>query len=121
MKPLRILIVDDNRDLSDSLGILLEEQGYLVTVVYSGEEAVDRAREEAIDLAIIDLKLPGINGAEVLRAMRRLQPGCQNMIMTGFHVDRLLTEATEDGAVCVLHKPFPMEKLFTQLAEIQQN
>jgi len=116
----KILVVDDNHDLAECLGIVLREEGYNVTVVYNGEDAVAKAHDEDFNLAIIDVKLPGINGVEVFRTIREEHPDTQGIMMTGYRVDPLLAEAMNNGATCVLHKPFPMELLFDQLNGLQQ-
>lgn len=117
----KILIVDDNHDLAECLGIVLREEGYQVTVVFNGEDAVAKVHEEDFNLAIIDVKLPGINGVEVFRSIRDERPDTQGIMMTGYRVDPLLSEAMDYGATCVLHKPFPMELLFEQLNGIKQD
>lgn len=115
-----ILIVDDNKDLAECLEILLKEKNYEVAVVFNGEDAVDRATEQHFDIAIIDIKLPGINGVEVFRSIRKISPETHAIMMTGYRVDQLIQEAIDGGAVCVLHKPFHMETLFEKLLTIQQ-
>jgi len=115
-----ILVVDDNKDLAQCLSILLSEESYQVTVVYTGEDAIARAGETHFDLAIIDVKLPGINGVEVFSALRKLSPTTQGIMMTGYRVDQLLAEATDNGAVCILRKPFSMNKLIEQLNGLKQ-
>lgn len=110
-----ILVVDDNIDLATCLSILLTEESYEVTVVYNGEDAIAEAGKNHFDLAIIDVKLPGISGVEVFSTLRKISPETQGIMMTGHRVDQLLQEATDNGAVCILRKPFAMEKLIEQL------
>lgn len=120
MSTLKVLIVDDNHDLADGLAILLSEHSYQPTVVYTGEDAVARVLMEPYDLAIIDVKLPRMNGAEVFRAIRQLRPGIMGIMMTGFRVEKLINEAMQDGAICTLHKPFPINELLHKIDEIEQ-
>lgn len=119
MKINNILIVDDNKDLAQCLSILLQEEEYNVTVVFNGEDALTKAREQHFDLAIIDVKLPGINGIEVFSTLRKITPETQGIMMTGHRVDQLLGEATDSGAVSILRKPFTMEKLLEQLDSLE--
>lgn len=116
----KVLIVDDNHDLSDCLAVLLAEQGYDTSVVYNGEDAVKKVRDEPFDLAIIDVKLPGINGVEVFRTIRKINPEMEGIMMTGYQMDQLLAEAINDGSVSVLRKPFPMARLSAKISDIQQ-
>ena len=73
------------------------------------------------DLAIIDVKLPGMNGVETFREIRKIRPETEGIMMTGYRVDQLLSEAIDDGAVCILRKPFPMDTLLNRINEIEQN
>lgn len=120
MKALQILIVDDNRDLSDCLAILLEDQGYEATVAYCGEDAVARVLIDPFDVIIIDMKLPGMDGTDVFRAIQELRPNTKGIMMTGYSVENSLKQAISDGAICALRKPFPMDILLSKLAEIKQ-
>jgi len=69
-KPLRILVVEDNRDTADSLRILLELNGYEVTVAYSGPDGVKAAEQRRPDVVLCDIGLPGLDGYGVARKLR---------------------------------------------------
>lgn len=120
MNEFKILIVDDNRDLADCMAILLEQEGYTPTVVYTGEDAVARALVETYDLAVIDIKLPGMNGVEVFHAIRELRPGISGIMITAYQLDSLSSDVINQGTVCVLRKPFPMDALLTKISDLQQ-
>jgi DNA-binding NtrC family response regulator len=110
-----ILIVDDNRDLADGLAMLLEDEEYEVTVAYSGEDAVAESRKHAYDLVLMDFKLPKATGLDALAAMRQERPETQALIMTGFHVEQLVAEIVEQGAMRILHEPVSTERLLETL------
>jgi two-component system response regulator HydG len=114
-----ILIVDDDRDLAESLADVLEARGYDVELASSGEEAVERFRHRDFDIVFTDVKLPGMNGVESLFAFRRIKPDAKVVMMTGFSVEQLLTQAVENGALAVLHKPFAMRDILAVLERIK--
>ena len=115
MKPLRVLIVDDDVDVAESLAEVIEAKGHHVTVAHSGEEAITRFRDNDFDIAFMDVKLPGMNGVESFFEIRRLKPEAKVMMMTGFSVEQLLRQAVENGALGVLEKPFDFDKVFEAL------
>jgi two-component system response regulator HydG len=107
----RIFVIDDDKEHAESLADILEMRGYEVDVAHSGEAALARARETGFDIALMDVKLPGINGVETYREFRRLHPQARVMMMTGFSVGALVAEAIDQGALGVLHKPFSPQAL----------
>jgi two-component system response regulator HydG len=114
-----ILIVDDDRDLAESLADVLEARGHAVEVAGSGEEGVERFRQRDFDIVFTDVKLPGMNGVESLFAFRQIRPDAKVVMMTGFSVERLLTQALENGALAVLHKPFAVTDILAVIDRIK--
>src|SRR5258708_19013893 len=114
-----ILIVDDDRDLAESLADVLEARGYAVELAASGEEGVVRLRQRDFDLVFTDVKLPGMNGVESFFAFRQIKPDAKVVMMTGFSVEQLLTRAVENGALAVLHKPFAIPDILAVLERIR--
>jgi DNA-binding response OmpR family regulator len=114
-----ILIVDDDRDLAESLGDVLEARGYAVELAGSGEEGVARFRQRDFDLVFTDVKLPGMNGVESFFAFRKIKPDAKVVMMTGFSVEQLLVQAIENGALAVLHKPFAIPDILAVLEQVK--
>src|SRR5258708_5361763 len=114
-----ILIVDDDRDLAESLADVLEARGYAVELAGSGEEGVARFRQRDFDLVFTDVKLPGMNGVESFFAFRRIKPDAKVVMMTGFSVEQLLVQAIENGALAVLHKPFAIPDILAVLEQVK--
>ncbi|AGW94180.1 chemotaxis protein CheY [Ralstonia pickettii DTP0602] len=117
----RILLVDDNRDAADSLAMLLEMCGHEVTIAYDGTEALHVARRCRPQIALIDLAMPGMDGFEVVRAMRGAA-GTEHtrfVALTGFGqpADRKQTEKA--GFDAHLVKPVELETLFGTIARLQ--
>jgi two-component system, NtrC family, response regulator HydG len=107
----RIFIVDDDRDLAESLAELLEARGYEVELAHTGEDGVARFRESRFDLVFMDVKLPGMNGVESFLELRKIKPDAKVVMMTGYSVEEWLTRAIENGALAILNKPFAVEQI----------
>ncbi|PZX34643.1 two-component regulatory system protein; signal transduction histidine kinase ATPase [Cupriavidus phytorum] len=118
----RILLVDDNRDAADSLAMLLEMCGHEVTIAYDGSEALHVAPRCRPHIALIDLAMPGMDGFEVVRAMRGVAgtESTRYVALTGFGqpADRQHTEAA--GFDAHLVKPVELETLFGTIARLRQ-
>ena len=80
--PACVLIVEDEKILADSVRIFLERHGYMTAVAHSGEEGVRLAEEVSPDVAVMDIRLPGIDGLEALRRIREAAPGTEVIMMT---------------------------------------
>ena len=103
-----ILIVDDDADICHTLTRALELQGYRVLAAGSGEEAVLIAQEKACQIALIDVKLPNIDGLETFLRLKAINPGILTIMMTGFRneVKDALDKAQAASAITCLYKPF---------------
>ncbi|MCK4866553.1 MAG: response regulator [Alphaproteobacteria bacterium] len=119
MKPLDILIVDDDRDLADAIGEALEMVGHRPTIAYSGTEAIETYCGRSFDMTFMDVKLPDINGVETFMTIREMDPNARVVMMTGYRIDQLLAQATDNGAIKVLRKPFAMEEILTSIEEVR--
>lgn len=118
MKPLRIFVVDDDRDFAESLAEACETQGHEVEVAYSGEEAVRRLAAADFDLTFMDVKLPGMNGVESFFEIRKIKPAAKVVMMTAHSVEQLLKQAIDNGALGILHKPFALSELHGTLESL---
>jgi len=100
MKPLRILIADDHDVICDGLRRVLATHPDLevCATATSGTEAVSKALELQPDLAILDLKMEGLDGLECTRVLRKELPRCEVLLFTGFENDDLIRDAFESGA-----------------------
>ncbi len=114
---MNILVVDDDRDLAESLAGMLEVDGHRATLAFTGEDGIARFRRERFDLTLMDVKLPGISGVEALDEIRQMSPGAQIIMMTAYRVGQLLGEAVDNGAVTVLQKPFTVDMVSAALRQ----
>lgn len=117
---MKILIVDDNRDLADGLAVVLENEGHEVRVAYRADRGMELFRGERPDVLLLDVKLPDQSGVDVFRILHREDPDARIIVMTGYRLEQLLAEVVEEGAVAVLRKPFSMELLLENLREVEE-
>ena len=111
--PIRVLVVDDEADMVASLRDVLSEFGYAVETASSGPEALERAREWPPDCILMDIRMPGMNGVETFREIKRLCPECFVLFMTAYSASHLVDEALAEGAIEVLPKPLDLERILT--------
>ena len=96
-KPL-VLVVDDERVIADTLAIILNKSGYDATAVYSGIEAVEKARQLKPDLVISDVVMADMNGIDASIAIRKILPDCKILLFSGQAATKdLLAKARADG------------------------
>jgi len=115
----RILIVDDEESVAFFLAESLAEgrPDYQVEIVLSGEEALEKISAQPFDLVITDLRMPGINGLELMEQVRTLSPRTRLILITAYGSPEVETTAYRLGACRYLTKPFPMETLLTTVQE----
>jgi CheY-like chemotaxis protein len=106
MSDSHILVVDDEPEIRQLFVDILAPQGYQVTAVGSGAVAIARAREQEFQIVFLDIKMPGMNGAEAFVALRQLLPQAQYVMITGYAGSELVDESLAGGALLCLNKPF---------------
>lgn len=107
----RILIVDDEDNQRKSLGIGLRLEGYRILEAADGESALDLLGRETVDLAIIDLMMPGINGLDLARRMRFRHPEVRIVLTSAYHLSERQLQRAEIRVLGFLPKPFEMDAL----------
>jgi DNA-binding NtrC family response regulator len=116
----RILVVDDERNIRNNLSMVLEAAGYKVDVASNGDDALLRVKEGLYDIALVDVQMPKMNGLEVLRYFRGLRPKMAVVILTAYGTVSRAVEAMKLGAVDFLEKPFDPKNLLLLCEEIVQ-
>lgn len=107
----KILIVDDEQSMRELLTIMLKREGYLVTSASNGEEAVKLLNREIFDLAITDIKMPKLNGLELLKVLKEIAPQTIVLMITAFASTETAVEAMKEGAYDYLTKPFKIDEV----------
>lgn len=116
----RILVIDDNVDLAENVKEILDDEGYRVDVAGGGSEALDKLAAEDFDLVITDMRMPGMNGVEVIHYIKERWPGLPVIVMTAYSKDSLLDQAQAEGALGVLPKPFDLDHLTQYVARVSE-
>jgi heterodisulfide reductase subunit A2 len=109
MKP--ILVVDDEAIVRESIRDWLKDAGYEVSVAESGEEALKLIQKQNFGVMILDLRLPGMSGIEVLKKVKLTQPSIKSIIITAYPTMLTQEEASKLGAIDYLVKPVFPDKL----------
>jgi two-component system response regulator RegA len=113
-----LLLVDDDEVLRERLARALERRGYRVSTAANADEALALARELPPKFAVIDLRMPGRSGLEVLRELRLLCANCKALVLTGYGSIPTAVEATRLGAVGYLQKPVDANDVVVALGRL---
>lgn len=117
----RILVVDDETIVADTLGLIFRKHGFETRVVYSAGAALDTARVFAPELLLCDITMPGCSGIELMAEFHRELPECRFLVLTGYHsnVDRVRRQsAAMRRQAHVLTKPCNPEDLLREAGQI---
>lgn len=106
-----VLVIDDEADIRESLEEILSLEGYEVTTAESGAAAIERAKTAHFDLVITDLKMPGMDGIEVLVRLKQLHPDMQVLVATGYASNETASTCLREGAYDYIRKPFDLDDL----------
>lgn len=113
----RILIVDDDEDIRKVLTTILEDEGYIVESVGTAREAIVKTGKKFYNLALIDVRLPDMEGIELLTRMKDTTPKMRKIIITGYPTLQNAVEAVNRGADAYIIKPFDMKKTLRTIKE----
>jgi DNA-binding NtrC family response regulator len=114
---IKLLIVDDEKRFLDAIAQRLRKRGFDVRAISNGPEAIEVAREEKFDIALLDLKMPEMDGSEVLKALKAEHKFIEAIILTGHGSLDSAVELTKLGAFGYLPKPYELEKLVETLKD----
>ena len=114
--PVRVLVADDEPNIRKLLAATLAPQGYEVTAACDGDEARDFLRREPFEVVITDAQMPGLNGIDVLRFAKLMNPACQVFVITGHGGPEMQERALAYGAADYIQKPFSLEAISRAVA-----
>ena len=118
--PAKILIIDDEKELSDVLKKYLTLKGYSVTTAYNGKDGIADAKKNGYNIIIADIKLPDINGVEVIKAIGKIDDRARFLIITGYTITGEISDLIESSKRVhgYIFKPFKPDHLEEKLKEI---
>ncbi|MFC1813035.1 response regulator [Thermodesulfobacteriota bacterium] len=118
--PTRVLVVDDEQDFVEMLSLRLKETGERVTPAYSGKECLEMLNEKTIDVVVLDIKMPGMDGIETLREIKKKYPLVEVIMLTGHGTTETAVEGMKLGAFDYLLKPAEFDDLSEKLEAARQ-
>ena len=106
----KVLIVDDDVNYADTTVDLLNEKGFDCIGVHSGREAMDKVKEVAFDVILLDVRMPVMNGVETYRELKKISPQTVIIFVTAYRADELAKDALREGAYGLVHKPVDIDR-----------
>ncbi len=106
-----VLVVDDIKSIRLTLSGILGDEGYNVVLAEDGYQAIEMAKQTPFDFVFMDIKMPGINGVQTFREIKKVNPQAVVIMMTAYSVEDLVRQALGEGAYGVVYKPFDIDKI----------
>jgi DNA-binding NtrC family response regulator len=113
MKPLSILVIDDEAVICRACKLILAEQGFTVDSHMSGIAGLNAISQNRYDIVLLDLKLPDMDGLDVMKLVKKEKPDTRVIVMTGYSTIAIAVAAMKFGAADYLSKPFTDDELIT--------
>jgi DNA-binding NtrC family response regulator len=113
----RIIVVDDDEGIRKVLKTILEEEGYVVDTAENGKETIKKSNAKFYNLALIDIRLPDMEGTKLLSAIKETTPKMVKIMITGYPSLQNAIEAVNKGADAYILKPFDMGKVVNKIRE----
>jgi DNA-binding NtrC family response regulator len=113
----RILVVDDDENIRKVLEEILADEGYIVESVGTAKKGIEKTQKSFYNLALIDVRLPDMEGVELLSRMRETKPKMRKIIITGYPTVQNAMAAVNRGADAFVVKPFEVEKILETIRE----
>lgn len=107
-KKRRILVIEDGKEMRSLLEDFIEEEGYGVDSLEGGSEAFRKLAKESFDLIITDIRMPGLNGLDILPGLKQIQPGIPIIVITAFGIEEVQRRKLERGASGRLFRKSPL-------------
>ena len=113
----QILVVDDDKSILRTFTRILQKSGYTIDAAETGKEAIEKSKKQRYDLALIDIRLPDIDGTELLVKLQKTMPDAVKIMITGFPSLETGVKALDEGADAYLVKPVKPEELLALIEE----
>lgn len=115
---IRLLFVDDEKDFVEVISKRLSRKSFDVTKAFSGPEALQAMRKADFDIAVLDLKMEGMDGIEVLKILRKMTPELPVIMLTGHGAEAAAKESIKCGAMEYLTKPYDFEEFVNRIQSV---
>lgn len=112
-----VLVVDDNEDLLGTFSLILKRRGFDVETAGDGLSAIDKFRAHPVDVILMDVVMPRMNGVEAFRKIREINPRARVILMTAYSEEAMIEAALEEGAHRVIHKPLRVDQMIALIKE----
>ena len=113
----RILAVDDDENIRKVIAAILEDEGYIVESVGTAKEAIEKSKRRFYNLALIDIRLPDMEGIELLTKFKKTTPRMRKVIVTGYPTLQNAVDAVNKGADAYIIKPFDVKRVLKTITE----
>ena len=117
MSKTRILLVDDDVLMCDTLSDVLEIEGYEVVIAHDGPQAVELMRTGHFDSVLMDIRMPEMNGIEAYKAMKKERPDTKILLMTAYFSDPAVVKAQKESRVKIFFKPLDLADVMRLLQD----
>ncbi len=115
----KVLLVDDEKDFIEALGERMENRGMNVSTTTSAKDAIKMVKEESYDAIVLDLQMPEMDGIEALKAIKKINPDMQVILLTGHATVEKGIEAMKLGAMDLIEKPADIETIAEKIKKAQ--
>ncbi len=116
-KRVSVLVVDDNEGFCQSIANILKLKGYEVVTAYDGFKALELVKKDVFDLALMDVRMPVMDGVETFKRFREVAPDTPVIMVTAYAVEDLIREALREGVYGFLKKPLDFDEFFRLVAQ----
>ena len=123
-KHAKILVVDDDENIRNTMKTILEDEGYIVDLAATGSEAIQKTKKSAYNIALLDIRLPDMEGVELLKLIKDTVPRTRKIMVTGYPSMQNAIAALNKNADAYLIKPIDIENLLNIVKEqlqLQEN
>lgn len=116
----RILVVDDETNMRTTLADILSDEGYEVDTAADGLSAVQMCEQQTYEVVLLDVRMPGIDGVETFRRIRRHCEAVRVVMMSAYSMDELKRSALEEGAIAFLSKPLDIDNVIGLIQDVRE-
>ena len=115
------MIVDDDADVRENLADILRDMGYQTTCAHDGASSLEQVRKGDFEVALLDYKMPDMNGVDLYQQMKKLRPSMPAILITAWAGSQGASDARDEGTWDVLRKPVDMQQLLDRIEQVMQS